>query len=134
MSGEVEGDSDGPTTPPRSTLPVTGFSVLPLVTVCVLRGRGEEVRRGVGEGVALRVGVGLGVGLAVGSAVGVGVAVGRGLRQVGSVRGEHGVGLAATCGVAPAVPGVARASRGSSTTAAAASAARRREVVGTARW
>jgi hypothetical protein len=40
-----------------SRLPVTGFSVLPLLVVRVLRGAGEEVRRGVGEGVALGVGV-----------------------------------------------------------------------------
>ena len=127
VSGDVVGVSEAPTTPPISTLPVTGFSVLPLVAVRC--GRGEEVRRGAGEGVAVRVAVGLGVGLAVGVAVGATVTVGLGPRQIGAQGVGLGVGLGDS---AVAVPGTS-ASTGT-TTAAAASRSRRRDVIGTARW
>jgi hypothetical protein len=87
---------DSGTTPPTPIVAVTGFSVLPGVTVNVDLGRGDEVRRAVGdaEGVRVRVGVGVGDTVCVGSGVGSDVSV-----AVGSTQGSPGPQVA--CGASP---------------------------------
>ena len=139
------GLSGAPDTPPRSSDPLTGDSVLPVGSLCVDRGLGADVRvrvgRGVGDGVRLAWAVGEGVGLAVGSGGGV---VGRthprvqgvGLLVASAGGGDAGAdGLAATEeGPAPAVPGVLRTSGSARTQAADRRTRNRAGDVGTARW
>ena len=135
-----------PVTPPTSSDPVTGDSVVPVGSVRRARGFGEAVRvlvgLAVGADVRVARGVGDGVGLAVGSGGGVvGITQpsvhGVGLLVASAGGGDAGgVGLASTAeGPAAAVPGRDRARRGSATRQAADARARNRAGdVGTARW
>jgi hypothetical protein len=134
-----------PLTPPTSSDPVTGDSVVPVGSVCLARGFGEAVRVlvGLAVGVAVLVGEGVGDGLSVGSTDGGGdrtqeteghVGVGDGSKMTDEL--GSGSALAATDGApAAAVPGRDRARSGSATRQAADARARNRAGdVGTARW